>query len=1080
MPIANAYNPNPTTVDGLLRQRQTRVDLGREQGLITEPEPVVKAPENPRFLGVEQTPDYEDKSFLRKVGEDAALLAYSIPVGLARVATGVVTNPIETVKELGGAFVQSVKDAVDPEYYKAHPLLGVVNLAGFVAPVAGAAKSAALKTGMNAAISTGIKEATVLGVSESVARTALSTGMREAKGLLLKKGVVGNAVWEAAKTGKLEIVTETVKNLLTKAGVAEDVALRVGTSMTDNLYTSFSRQTTKMKVLEGLAHPMDSASKLITGKVDPIRQAVFGSSSDTAVAKLYGANVVAKDPEGFVAIERWASAQIKERGFEDNAGNRQRIMQEWVDQNSQWASLTPEERVTHFKNYAEQDLIRLKIHEAVPNMDIVTVKSLPQNYVDSMVATLKEAPEGMPTEELIQLLDDNFGKDFSNYSADISKALVRNNTKDGLIAAVSKLGDARSAISFTKFSKEVQGLAAQLEKSGYRIGYAPKNKEVSFASDTFAGAAKVPAKEAIAVESTLSTRTALGNWIDKIGLSPSGTIEGAAEFAYRENFTQRVLTQLSNKYGNVVRVGKVSIPAEKLFEWIDKNKTLFQQSRIKSTLPLRTVFDVKADDLVRAGFSKTVAAEIESISKAALREVPVAVTGMGDAVTNYIRTLDKGYNSWMGNVYDNYLKVAYKGRYDLSPFFSAQQFLETKLQSAMFLKDARMIPGVKALAKIGDWTAEKLAKKVEGTAPYLRKILDEPPMEQVAAVRDEILGTLQKTMLDYTSSPDTIGIQGAAKGAYSSLKDKAQFEQSIRSRNFWYGRTGQSSVRMATTFNKALAEKFGMGLDDALSFTVEKGVKKYKNPQMVQLMRESTQAVFHYSPGTLTSPLMKTLNIVWFPLRFQAKTVQMTANWMKSLSPANKALVVNNWVHFANWAGTEEGIKWRRTNRNYLYNIFSYATAYEQIGQGIEAVTKGRLFGGNAGLIGGVPFGLMANIARELSIIPSDPDQFDPKTGRPFTKTTPRDIVSVASLSVALEQLVISIMPSTPFYSITGGMISGISPSKLTTPLIRSVIGSAREGIKKEMGQGGVPDKGRQRIDRDFMRVPSEYTRLAE
>ena len=1070
MPIANAYNPNPSTVDSLLRQRQTRVDLGREGGLVPPAEPTPKIPENSKFFGVEQTPDYEDKSFGRKVGEDAALLAYAIPVGLAKLATGFVTHPIKTAKELGGAIVQGAKDAVNLDYYKAHPLLGVVNLAGFVSPIAGIAKSTAIKSGMRTALNNGIKEAVNLGVSEDIARIALTAGMKESNGFLLKKGALGNAVWEASRTGKMEIVTETVKNLLSRAGVADDVALRVGTQITDNLYTSFSRNTTKMKVMESLAHPLGSASRLIVGKTDPIRKILFGTPAESAVAKLYGADTVAKNPEGFVVIERWAGAQVKERGFENTVANRQRMMQEWVEQNSQWASLSPEERILHFKNYAEQDLVRLKLHEST-GMDIVTVKALPQTYVDAMVQTIKEAPETVDVTELMKVLEDNFGKDFSNYSVEISKALIKNNTKKGLISAVSKLGDSRSLISFSKFSPEVKNLASQLEKTGYRIGYAPKNKEVSFATDTFAGTVKIPAKEEVATKSILAKRTALGSWVERMGLSPTGIIEGAAEFSYRENFTQRALAELPE----TLKVGKVTIPVPKLFEWIDKNKSLMQQSRIRETLPLRTVFDVKADDLVRAGFSKEVAMKIESISKAALREVPASITGMGDAVINYIRTLDKGYNSWMATAYDSYLKAAYKGRYDWSPFFSAQQFVETKLQSAMFLKDIRMIPGGRALGKLRNWTIEKLAKKVGDTAPYLSKIIDEPPIEQVAAVREEILGTLQKTMLDYTSSPDIIGIQNAAKGSYALLKDKAAFEQSIRSRNFWYAVTGQSSVRMATTFNKAFAEKFGMGLDEALAFTYEKGVKKYKNPQMVQMMREATQAIFHYAPGITTSPLMKTLNIAFFPLRFQTKTLQLTANWLKTLSPASRLIVMNNFVHFANWAGTDEGIEWRRTNRNALYNLFSYTTAYEQIGQGIEAVTKGRLFGGNAGLIGGVPFGFIVNLARELAILPEDPDQFDPKTGRRFTKEIPRNLISAATFANTLEQFLISISPSTPFYSLTGGVIGGVSPRKIYESLIRQVVGSTKAKI-----EGGDPTKGRQLLERDFKRVPLDYSRLTQ
>ena len=1034
-----------------------------------EAEPAPQAPQNPKFFGVEQTPDYENKTFRRKVGEDAAMLAYAIPVGLAKVATGLVTKPIQTGKELVGALGQSVKDAVDPDYYKAHPLLSIVNLAGFATPIAGAAKSAALKTAMRTSLNTGVKEAVALGVGETVARTALTSGMREAGGILVKKGVLGNAIWQAAKTGKVEIVAEVTKNLLSKAGVADDIALRVSSEISNNLYSTLSRQTTKMKTLEAIAHPVGSSFRFLSGKVDPIRKAMFGNPAATAVAKIYGDDVVAKNPEGFIRIEEWASAQVKERGFDDTVMNRQRMMQEWVEQNSEWAALSPEQRITHFDNYAKTDLTRRAIHEST-GIDIVTVKALPEDYVQAMIATIKEAPQTVVT-ELTRILDENFGRDYSLYADELGKAT----TKAALIEKVSKLGDRRSNISFSKFSKETQALAKQLEKTGYRIGHAPKNKPVSYAADIFTKADEVVEGAAVAStivpESAFATRTAFGRWVDKLGLSPNGIVEGAAEFSYRENFTQRALAGLPR----TVKAGRVTIPTAKLFEWIDKNKHLIHQSRVRSTLPLRTVFDVTKNDLISAGFSPEIAAQIQSISRAALREVPTSITGMGDTVINYVRTLDKGYNSWMGKIYDTYLKAAYKGRYDWSPFFSMQQFIETKIQAGMFLRDYRILPGGKTISRVGDWTAEKLAKRVGETTPYLRKVLDEPPLGELVAVRDEVLGTLQKTMLDYASAPDLINIHNAARKGLGTLKEAADFRQSIKSRNIWYAAFGQSSVRMAATFNKALAEKMGMNLTDALAFTYENGVKKYNNPQVVQMMREATQSVFHYSPGILTSPLVKTMNIVWFPFRFQAKTVQLAAKWLNDLTPANRLVAINNWVHFANWAGTDEGIEWRRTNRNVLYNIVAYTTAYEQLGQSAEAVSKGRLFGGNTGLIGGVPLGFLVNLARELAFLPEDPDQFDPKTGRPFQKEIPRDVVSAASLSVSLEQLLISISPSTPYYSLTGGIIQGVSVRNMIMSLVRQVVGSSREALEDR-----DPTKGRQRLEKDFRRVPLDYTRLSQ
>jgi hypothetical protein len=716
-------------------------------------------------------------------------------------------------------------------------------------------------------------------------------------------------------------------------------------------------------------------------------------------------------------------------------------------------------------------------------LDIVTVKALPQDYVDAMIQTVRDTPKNIEMSELVKNMEKTYGRDFANHSNEIGLAIAKDGTREGLIKVISKLGDARSNLSFTKFSKETQALADSLEKSGYRIGLAPADKNVSFAADVLASKANVKAAEAnaekmvhptdVTVANINAKRTAFGRWIDKLGLSPNGLIEGAPEFAFRESFTQNAIKTLGEKYGRFIKIDGKTIPVEKLYEFLEAHRVDFQKSKTKYSLPIRSVFDIKKEDLMRAGVTEKIAEDIISIAKKSLNEIPTEVAGMADSVINFMRSRDKGYNAWMSNVYDKYLRVAYKGRYDWSPFFSAQQYLETRLQSALFLKDARLVPGVKTVQQLGGWTADKIGGKLKESSTYLKKIIDEPSLDEVASVKDEILGSLSKTMLEFNANIDSTAMRMKTMGNTASIADKAAFEQSIASENAFYHLAGVSNVRMATTFNKALAEKFGMSLKEALDFTIdENGNKMYKNPQLVEEMRKATQAVYHYQPGLLTSPLMKTMNTVWFPMRFQAKTVKMMSDWLGTLSPQSRMVVMNNWVHFANWAGSEEGRKWRITNKNYLYNILSYSTAYEQMGQAIEAVTKGRLFGGNTGMVGGVPLGVFVNLARELSYIPSDPDQFDPKTGKAFSKFTPKNPVSLATLSTALEQLTISVMPSTPFYSLTGGEIAGISPSKLTTPLIRQII---------SLGASKVNDtttkRERQKLDKQFKRVPAEYTR---
>lgn len=1093
MAVDNPYNPNPQTVDSLLRERQARADSERANTPIETPQPetntqpdyvpsklapgtMVKSQQ--KFLK-DVTTENPNDGFGTRVGKDAALLAYAIPVGVAKLATGIVTHPIDTFTEVIDGFAQSVKDLGNAEYYKKHPLLATVNVASFVQPVASVAKSSAIKSATRSAVETSVREANRFGIEDSVARS------------IFKEDVFHNAVTEAYKKGEPKLVSEVVRNLGVKNGMAEDQAIRIGNSVADELYSTLSQSSTKMKALEAIQHPLGTAFGAIADKTDPLRKTIFGSTAETAVARMYGTETVLKNPEGFLGIEKWAEAQVKERGFSNTIDNRQRMMQEWVEQNSQWASLTPEERVSHFQNYADADLKRLQLHNDT-GLDIVTVKALPQNYVDAMVQTIKDAPNDIEMSQLAKKMEDTYGRDYTNHSAEINAALLKNPTKEGMIEVISKLGNSRSNVSFVKYSKATQELADSLEKTGYRIGLAPADKNVSFAADVMASKANVKAAEEnagkvvhptdVTHSNIMAKRTAFGAWIDKLGLSPNGLIEGAPEFAFREGFTQLAMNKLPEKFGTIIRAGDVSIPVEKLFDWLDKNRIKFQESRPRYSLPIRTVFDIKKDDLIRAGMSEEVAKDIISISKKALSETPQEVTGMADKFINYLRTRDEGYNAWMSNVYDKYLRIAYKGRYDWSPFFSFQQWLETNLNSALFLKDTRFVPGVRTAQKIGGWTAEKLGKRVAEATPYLRKIIEEPPIEEVAAVKDEILGSLSKTMLDFTSSPDPLATrtggllaEDALEGGRKllGLKERSKFEKSIASENAFYHLTGQSNVRMATTFNKALAERFGMTLPEALAYKIEDGIKVYKNPQLVQMMREATQSVYHYQPGLLTSPLMKTMNVIWFPLRFQAKTTSMIANWLGTLSPASRMVVMNNWVHFANWAGTEEGRKWRLTNRNAIYNILSYSTAYEQIGQAVDAVTKGRFFGGNAGMIGGVPLGFFVNLARELSIIESDPDQFDPKTGKPFSKFTPKELVSLATLSSAIEQLTISVMPSTPFYSLTGGTIVGISPSKLTTPLIRQVVGTTAAKI-----QGENVDTARKKLDREFKKVPADYNRF--
>lgn len=1019
------------------------------------------------ILGRTITPDSPDKSFWRKLGEDALVLGVGIPI----FAENLIQHPFKTIAGTPGALKESVVDTFDPDYYKAHPLLGVVNLVGNASIVGGVVKSAIMGTVKTSALRVAV---------DAAEEAAVESGLRNPAniGRFTKynatEGALTAAVAKTAETGNLGYVAEVTRAIMKKGGAADDVAATIAKKVADDVAGNLQQQATRLKIIDPIEHPLKAAGNLLKKTTDPISQMVFGEPANTAVAALYGADTVAKAPAQFLDIEKWAGAQVEERGLVNTAANRQRVMQEWTESNPQWAYLDAQGRIEHFQNYARNDLVRKQIHD-LTGMDIVTTKALPRQYVDAMVDTVRANADTMKPEAIVDLLQEHYGNDIAIHRAELESVLAKDQNADALIQALQALGKPRSLVSFEKFSPEVKALADEIVGSGYRIGYAPSGKPVSYASDIPKVVAGVPDTAA-----DLTKRTWMGRFIDNFGLSPRGTVEGAVEYFYRENWTQNVLKQLADKYEGKVKIGNVTIPFENLYSYLDKKKFSIGETRVAKGLGFTpySIFDLKAQDFKNIGISDALATDLERIGKESLAQIPLSQIGVGDKVINFLRTRNKGFAGWMSNVYDKYLKTAYAGRYNINPFFAAQQYVETVSMSALLFKDpvsALNIP----LGKWGEWTADKLGTKIKEMT-FLKKMVNpaELPITQVKLVQDELLSNLYKEMQNFgmtemrTVDQAARGVKG--KPGLDTIEGRAALEQSVTSNNFWLRAVGYSHARSMTIMNRALAEKFGMTLEEALGHTLVNGKKVYNNPTMVQMMKDVTLSAVHYQPGFLTSPLIKTMNTVWFPFRFSAKTAQVTAKWLGSLSPVARTIVLSNWIHFSNWATTPEGIEWRKkkATRSFLGRFINYTFAYESLGQTAEAVTRGQLFGGNTGLVGGVPFGFLVNIANQLGYFPEDPEQFSPTTGKPFTKQVPRDLASAQTLSVAIENLLISMMPSMPFYTLTGGAVK-FSPSNTVKDIVRGVLGSVTDGEVE-------PTKAKAKFDRGFKTVPQSFNRFTQ
>lgn len=1080
----------------------------------------------PRVLGVRITED-EDKSFGQKMLQDGALLSYGALTGVAKLGSAAISLPLtpfsekarETVKETGKMVAEGFKQtAVDIagvtgvlgkeqqresiDYYKAHPMMAMLDIWGVASLGTGTALKSALTGTARGAMGATMKAGIKMGIKEEL----MTNAFQISRSFLSPARVVGatekiaypleRALNKAVRTGNVDEVASAITTKLIKNGVDEKKAFELGQIAAKETADNISRQATKLKTLDSFTHPASAAFRGGTAITTKIGGNVLGKADEAAVTSLFGNKIIDSNKKSAVMLERWLEAVAGERGWENTLENRTRVLQE-IKSKSEFVNLSPDEFFSHFDNYVKSDITTSRLRQMTNNPSFVPVRTISKDSAESMAQTLESnfddiAQEAMGAatvgvENVIdksfanisEFMNRNFGRDFKNFEVQLRRAFGEKGNKESLIAAIRDLSEGKPHLTGEGWSKEATNIIEDMKGTGYQVGIAPTGKKVSLAAELVdeKGAEKI----STITESTLdSNRKYLGRIIDDWGLSFKGVVEGTSQFMFRQSWGQHAFKEVGEKFGNIITIKRpvtgikgireIKIPVGRLFEWLDDHKQEFFAQRAKGVgvLPqfqIRTVFDITIDDLVKMGFNKDIANTISSISKKSLREIPVSVTGIADKLVNVMRGAD-GVFKGFGEFYDKWaIKTPTYMRYQspLSFMFQAQQFIETKIMGAMLTKDISALPGVEKLAGFGERLIPSNVSGILSKAKtYLKEITAEPSLNDLAIVRDELITDVQKVIND---SFGTSEFQSVTRGAEKAvIETGAEVLRRTQRDSLWMRAFGGFHMNTGAKIAKGIAKKFGMTIEEAVSKNAD---GNYLHPRLVREMQDTVRASLTYSHGFQTSPLVKTMNVIWFPFRFQTKTIQTTANWLSELSPVSRAVVINNWVNFSNWAGTDEGIEWRKTHQNLLYSILAYTTAAEQIGDSIDAVSRGQLFGGNTGLIGGIPFGFVYNLASELALLPEDPEQFDPATGKNFQfKKIPKEVISYGTFVKSLEEFIFMMAPGMPLYTVSGGVIRGASYRHMIQKIVEDSAGWAQAKVK-----GVDPKLGKTLLEREFIRI---------
>lgn len=238
--------------------------------------------------------------------------------------------------------------------------------------------------------------------------------------------------------------------------------------------------------------------------------------------------------------------------------------------------------------------------------------------------------------------------------------------------------------------------------------------------------------------------------------------------------------------------------------------------------------------------------------------------------------------------------------------------------------------------------------------------------------------------------------------------------------------------------------------------------------QYPQEVRDTTQMIAQYDRNAnfLNSPLAKTLNVAFFPFRFDYKVAGIMAKSLGRQDLMTQVAVVNGLIKSNQWLQTPEGQSWYSQNSTAI-GLFKYITPLASLNEVFQSLLPGHDHSlGNFGELGGLPFGWIPLITDQAGLTHFNQATVDAKTGQTiphYVSATDKGATAIAIqdlLNMLFSYPGASIgLPSKS--SITRNAALGITGAnkktdlKLVTPQTSSEAQQYQQNIQSQ--NGGIP-----------------------
>lgn len=184
-------------------------------------------------------------------------------------------------------------------------------------------------------------------------------------------------------------------------------------------------------------------------------------------------------------------------------------------------------------------------------------------------------------------------------------------------------------------------------------------------------------------------------------------------------------------------------------------------------------------------------------------------------------------------------------------------------------------------------------------------------------------------------------------------------------------------------------------------------------PEMIakepDVLADALRVVVQYKrTGFTASPLARTLNVAFFPVRYNIKVATLAADILAKQPPVVQTAIIHSTLNMKDWLRSDEGIKWQSDHAdairvfNWISPLASINQVFDMLGWVGDKVTgNNNRAVGDMGMLGGLPFGIIGQVLDSQGIIQMNNPYLDIKTGATFPDWLPATTKARAATALA-------------------------------------------------------------------------------